>query len=489
MPADGKIWRPRCSVRLYVPNLGTASERTQQEELDDVFALQCRAHKIELQANSHMEADECRVSLAYDDAGIDPRVLKSAEMYVWLGNGDDRGEFRPTKANLRFIGIAVDVERDLSVSSGKNVNIRALDYTTLFLNCKQFVPAGLPRHQDTLRVAWERLCDFTGYYDIESRSVVSTVQRLKPKLEFVGEAAEEIEALTLGSAVSPRFAKFNGPVNPPHRDADAWAVWQTAVGSLGLISFIRGDRCIVTTATDFYTADDPPRMVFGENVFEIKETRDVHSVSAKNVGIRAFDPVFGRSLEAFYPPIHATPKKKRMAASALGSPVAVKSQAYEIFDCPFGITDQATLDRFAQRVWEERSRQELHGTLKTSEMFVDTLAADTFDLLGLQSGDRIRVEIDRAALTIIQALPTSFERQGALEARGYSESMARFITKNLDSLTRMTPEFQVHNVMTSFDVQAGHYEVTIAYLNRIDVSGSAQPGTGVATPALTGQAR
>ena len=514
MPADGKIWRPRCSVRLYVPNLGTASERTQQEELDDVFALQCRAHKIELQANSHMEADECRVSLAYDDAGIDPRVLKSAEMYVWLGNGDDRGEFRPTKANLRFIGIAVDVERDLSVSSGKNVNIRALDYTTLFLNCKQFVPAGLPRHQDTLRVAWERLCDFTGYYDIESRSVVSTVQRLKPKLEFVGEAAEEIEALTLGSAVSPRFAKFNGPVNPPHRDADAWAVWQTAVGSLGLISFIRGDRCIVTTATDFYTADDPPRMVFGENVYEIKETRDVQSLSAKGVCVRSFNATpngrtppppppppapppppptnpsagYAYVLEAFYPPTHArAPKQKRIAASALGSPQQVKSQNYEVFDCPFNITDQATLDRFAQRIWEERSRQELKGTLKTSEMFVDTLTADTFDMLGLQSGDRIRVEIDRGALTIIQALPTSFERQHALEASGYSESMAKFITTNLDSLTRMTPEFQVHNVMTTFDVQASQYEVTIQYLNRIDVSGSAQPGTGVATVALTGQ--
>src|ERR1019366_767025 len=338
--------------------------------------------------------------------------------------------------------------------------------------------------------AWERVCDNTGYYDLESKEVVSTVQRLKPNLDFVGDA-EDLATLLLGSAVSPRLAKIGKLLAPGGGAAfaDMWAVWQAAVGSLGLISFIRGDRCIVTTATDFYTADDPPRMVFGENVFEIKETRDVHSVSAKNVGIRAFDPVFGRSLEAFYPPIHATPKKKRMAASALGSPVAVKSQAYEIFDCPFGITDQATLDRFAQRVWEERSRQELHGTLKTSEMFVDTLAADTFDLLGLQSGDRIRVEIDRAALTIIQALPTSFERQGALEARGYSESMARFITKNLDSLTRMTPEFQVHNVMTSFDVQAGHYEVTIAYLNRIDVSGSAQPGTGVATPALTGQAR
>lgn len=490
MAAEGKVWRPRCSVSLFVPNLGTSSERTQQEELDDVFRLQCRAHKIELQGNSHMEADECRVSLAYDDAGIDPRVLKSAEIYVWLGDGDAWGEFRPTKENLRFIGIAVDVERDLSISSGKNINLRALDYTTLFLNCKTFLPKGIPLYTDTLRQAWERVCDNTGYYDFESKSVVSTVQRLRPNLEFVGDA-EDLATLLLGSAVSARLAKI-GKLQVRH-GADAWAVWQTAVGSLGLISFIRGDRCIVTTATDFYSAGDPPRLVFGENVYEIKETRDVQSVSAKNVGIESFDPVLGRTLEAFYPPINLVkPKggkgaKKRMAASALGSPVAVRSQDYEIFDVPTGITDQETLDRFAQRVWEERSRQELKGTLKTSAMVVDTLAADTFDLLGLQSGDRIRVEIDRGALTIIQALPTSFERQGALEARGYSESMAKFIVTNLDSLTRMTPEFQVHNVTTTFDVQACQYEVTIQYVNRIDVSGAAQPGTGVATAALTGQ--
>jgi hypothetical protein len=466
--------------------MGTASERTQQEELDDVYQLQPRCHYIELTANSHMEADECRVKLAYDDAGIDPRILKSAEIYVWLGNGDDYGNFTPTKDTLRFVGIATDVERELSIDAGKNITIRALDYTTLFLNCKTFLPAGRPKYSDTLQQAWERLCDYTGYYDLDTKSVVSTVQRLKPNLDFVGDA-ENLASLTLGSAVSARLAKIGAPEY--RAGADAWAIWQTAVGSLGLISFIRGDRCIVTTATDYFTADDPPRMVFGENVYEIHETRDVQSLSSKNVCIESFDPIHGKTLEAFYPPIELAEKKKRIAASALGTPVPVRAQDYETSDCPMPITDQATLDRFAQRVWEERSRQELHGTLKTAEMYVDTLAAESFDLLKLQSGDRIRVEIDRGALTIVQALPTTAERQSALEARGYSAQMATFIVTNLDSMTRMTPEFQVHNVRTTLDMQGHKYECSIEYVNRIDVSGSAQPGTGVGTPPMTGQVR
>lgn len=515
------IYRPRAAAVLYVPNVGTASERVQQENetnadlrdltdpthqvasrnpqdtTNDVTRLQVKIHHVRLVSNSHNEADECEFTGSYDDMGTDPRFLNSVECYVYLGDGDAKGFFTPSSDNLRFVGIGTVVTRTLNDSVGKQIHIRALDYTTLFLNAKQYPPSGIPKLSMTLGDAWNLVCDSTGYYDLDREQVVSTVQRLKTngkndatdRLQFIGDAAN-LRDQTLGSAVSSRIAKLgNLQVIPPN--ADAWAVWQTAVGSLGLISFIRGDRCIVTTATDYYTADDPPRFIWGKNIRTLEETRDVQAMSKKNIHIQSLNPLTMKTIEAFWPPLSLVKQSKKVGASSNGSPISVKAQDYETFDCPMPITDQAALTAFAERVWLERGRQELAGQLETGEMFTDTLNEKSFDLLKLQSGDRIRVEIDRDALTIIQRLSDIGQRIAALKLRGYSDDMAAFLAKNLDSITKVTPEFQVHSVETTLETASppGSYTVVVHYLNRIDVSGSAQPGTGIGTPPITNQSK
>jgi len=482
------VYKPRVAVRLYVPDVGTPSERVQQEDdASKVTALDCRAWRVHLNANSLNEADECEVMLSYDDAGLDPRILRNAEMYVWIDDVAD--ELVPTANNLRFMGIACDVERAFSGSSGKSVRVRALDYTTLFLASKNYPASGVPDFSQTLPEAWARICDNTGYYDLASKKIVSTVQRLRDRIDITGDIDPSI---TLGAAVSPRLAKI-GKLQV-RQGSDAWAVWQTAVGSLGLVSFIRGDRVIVTTATDYYTADDPPRLIWGKNVVEISEVRDVNSLSSKNVGIESFDPLTGKTIEAFWPPLSYVQggkgQKKKLAASAMGQAVGVKASDYEIFDCPVPTTDPAVAELVARRIWEERSRQELMGHLKTAEMFVSTPSGGVFDLLSLQGGDRIRVEIERSGLTIVQRLDSLQDRQSAIKDMGYSDQMADYIARNLDAITRLPPEFQVHSVSTTLETQnaeGGTYEQEIRYLNRIDVSGGSQAGTGSSVPAVTGQ--
>ena len=488
------LFRPRASAILCVPNVGTASERVQQEKLDDVTKLHVLVHRVRLESNNHNEADVCEISFGYDDGGIDPRFLSSAEVYTHLGDGDAKGYFTPSADNLRFVGIAVDVRRSFDPAVGKIVTVRAHDYTTLFLNAKQYPPSGIPKLSMTLGDAWNLVCDSTGYYDLDAGEVVSTVQRLKTNGKndasdrlFFTPDAEKARDTQLGAAVSSRIAKL-GVLQVKH-GANAWDVWQTACGSLGLISFIRNDRCIVTTATDYFTADDPPVFICGSNISKLEEVRDAQAFSKKNICIQSLNPLTMKTIEAFWPPLSLVKKSKKVAASALAGPVSVRAQDYETFMCPMPITDQDALTAFAERVWLERGRLELSGHLETGEMFVDTLNDASFDLLKLQSGDRVRVEIDRDALTVIQRLSDIGQRTRALQARGYSSDMATFIAKNLDAITKMTPEFQVHSVETTLDTASapGSYEMTVRYVNRIDVSGSAQPGTGVGTPPVTNQ--
>ncbi len=137
-------------------------------------------------------------------------------------------------------------------------------------------------------------------------------------------------------------------------DADAWAaIWQQCVGMCGLISFIRKDQCIVTTATDYYTSANPPRLIWGQNILRISEERDTRTAGA-GVGITSFDPLTGTALEALWPPVgDASIRRKRLSAKKAGSPDAVRqSEAREYFAYP-GVTDDATLlGTSAKRVYE-----------------------------------------------------------------------------------------------------------------------------------------
>lgn len=478
------IWRPRWSVQIVVPNVGTSRERTLQELRDDTTTIDARAYKGRIEYNNHNEADTCEVTCSYDDAGVDPRFMRNCELYVYLANANDYGEWSPSVDNLRFVGIATDVKRSLK-NEAKTVTIKAHDYTALFLTHQGYPSTGLPLYSDTLTSAWERICDHTGYYELPSEKfpkgrIVSTVQVLKSRIVFQGVDP----ATPIGKAVSKRLQNL-GALQVAH-NADAWGVWQTVVGSLGLLSFIDRDHCVVTTAGDFYTSEDPPRFIYGVNIEEIEENRDQHAIAGKNVALFAYNPLTGQTLEAYYPPTGlVTPKgrggkHKKLAASALGPGVAIKAEDYETFHYPYPVTDQAMLDFCAKRVWEERARQELKGTLKTVKMSVDTLAHRPFDLLSLRAGARVRVEIDNEALTLIQAIPTIGGRIAALQDRGYSAQMATYMAKNLSAISSVTPEFQVHSNVIDFDASTegtGHFSVDVSFLNRILPSGSAEPNS------------
>ncbi len=487
---------PRMAVRMFVPAAGSPSARVAQEPTDEVFQFDLRPYKMSLVSNNYLQADECNFTCPYDEAGIDPRFLRSAEVYAYVyDEGKFEGDYLQDYRNCRFVGIVRSVDRQFSESTGKVLHVRALDYTTLFLEATSFPSDGIPPFTDTIQEAWDRICDNTGYWDMDQNELVSSVQNLKGD-HLVGLGVDL--SRRLGDAVPSRVAA-SGILQGNHA-ADAWAVWQNVVGSLGLISYIRNDRCIVTTATDYYTADDPPRFVWGQNILDFTESRDLGTLSNKHVAVRSYDPLGGKTLESLFPdpssPLALRKKKLGASASRKASktPRTLHTQDYEAFDLPFAVADQKTLDAIAERIWQERTRQELKGSLKTLEMSVATVqGASLFDLTTLAAGDQIQVEIERDALDQIQGLATVSERTLALLARGYQEQVAFFVAKNLDAVTSLLPQFLVHSCTIDIDAagsaaQEGTYSMSIEYVNRLDVSGvAANEADGTRQPPLQDQ--
>lgn len=436
---------------------------------DDTLTFPIDIRRASLLSNDHNHADTLDLTVDWKDAGVDPRLLSNATVLFYLGKASKGGPWQPTQSDLRFVGMMKRPRRIGDGNDGLVVEMLFHDYTCLFLETKRFPASGVPDLTDDLASAWRKICAATGPINPDNDELQSSVMALADRIQFVGVD----EPPVLGRAVAPRFKKLGKVQVKP--EADAWAVWQQCVGMCGLISFIRKDECIVTTATDYYTSTNPPRLIWGQNILRISEERDTRTAGA-GVGITSFDPLTGTSLEALWPPVgDASIKRKRLSAKKAGSPDAVRqSEAREYFAYP-GVTDDATLLDIAKRVYEERSRQDFEASLTTSEMSVDALDGSAFDLLELAAGDVLRVEVDRADTEWLGQLGSDEERINYLVGAGYAEGVAKLITRTLDTERKLTPNFYVKRVSTHFETtpEGGTFEVEVNVCNRIDIDGNA----------------
>lgn len=491
------IYRPRMAASIRVPIVGSIQERIAMAEDDSVVELPMRVHTGAYVRNDHNHADSCKLIAEWFDAGIDPRIFSSCTCRFWLGNAADDGTWQPNDADLRFAGVVTRVGRIMqNEGSGFTVELDFDDYTAFFLESKPFPPEGVPDFSQTLSQAWARICDHTGPIGDDGQ-ILSTVGALRDRIVFRGKASDVL----VGKGVPVRFQKIGKVV--PKADTDAWSVWQQVVGAVGLVSFMHLDQCIVTTMTDYYTSVAPPVLVFGQNIAAIEETRDI-KFSGKGIGLTSFDPLTGTTIESLWPPVgDKRVKRKKVGASRASKSTASrakpkpaptqdqvrKSEDREYFDVP-GVTDQSVLDTYAERVWEERSRQELEGTVTTGEMVVERTDGTAFDILGLAGGDALRIEFDPEHIFEIGQLTDFDARVARAVDLGYSEQVAEVVARNLGEFAKLDSIFHVKSLSVHAETAStsddGQFRVEIHFVNRIEIdqSGNATKPANAALDAM-----
>lgn len=465
-------YRPRAILLMSVPTMGDHAEHYAQEQKGEPVNFIARPMKVRVVSNDHNHADELHVTCAWRDVGTDPRLLRNAIGRLYMGNANDKGEWdEVAPENSRFVGTLSRTKRSGEDGEAMTVELEFLDYTSLFLNAKPFGAEGIPDFSMRLDEAWKRICSQT------------------PGAEALADGLV-LQGLTeyplLSKAVSSRFAKLAKVPAKPH--TDAWAVWMQCVGMMGLISYIRQDQCIVTTATHYYTSDDPPRLIWGKNIRRMSEARNPHAL--KGVGLTSFDPLTGKTIEAVYPPVgdervrrkEMKPPAASKAKSGHGhakkpkAPDPAKTRQNDDRDWfQFSsVHDPDQLLEVAKNTYEQRSRQEVEGTIATAEMSVDTFKGNPFDLLDLAAGDNVRIEFDLDDRLSLQSLPTEFLRVSYLLDRGYSTGVARLMARNMSDFALLDPTFYVKSASSTLDLQGdGMFEIEINYLNRILVGGDA----------------
>lgn len=442
MPA--KVYRPRAALALTVP-------LRKNGELE-AFSYTVPVQRFHHALNDHNHADTLSCSVDWLDAGVDPRWIAGATCEFYLGNASEDDEWAPNEDDLRFVGRMVKPARSLS-GEKLSVDLEFHDYTSFFLLSRPLATAGVPLYTDDLKQAWARIC-----------GQVPGAEELADNIVFEG-----LDAIPkLGDAVLPRFRKAGKFQVTPQNDA--WSVWQQACGAAGLLSYFRLDQCIVTTALDYYTASSPPRFVYGQNLLSFSEQRN-NDFALRAVGLVSFDPLTGKTIEVVHDPLHKSIKVGAKKRGKSGKPPKVKTDLSQVdfFQYP-GVTDEGALKKIAERVYEERSRQAIEGSLTTVDMDAETASGGDFDLLTLQSGDLIEVRfLDTDDVEFVKRFDSIDDRADYLEGKGYTSEVARIIAANVDSYTKHSSRFYVRSVEIEGDfVGDGSFKVTVNYINKID---------------------
>lgn len=445
----------------------------------EFVVLHPRVIEAKWSRNHHLMADELTVSIGWKEGGVDPRTIKNARCAFWMW--DANAEDFESDKHLRFAGICTKHSRKLH-ENGWVVEMTFHDYTTLFLNNKPLKTSGMPEYSDTLGVIWEKICDNTGWQDPANDKIVSSVGALKNNLIFMNP---DLRGRTLGELVNKRMHAIAKPT--PKHGASSWDVWQYCCAALGLVSYIDGDKCIVTDTTEHFGKANAPRAIYGQNIHSLEETTDA-TMSNKGVLLKSLDPVTFRVLEAFYPPPGDERIKTRRSAvgkkSEGGAAITENevSGEYEEFN-RFDITDQTALERAAEDTYEQRSRQELEGSFKTAEVFLysENIEADpqgfdaaaTIPIFDLRTGDPIRVELEPGLRDLLEDIgskatwgdATADQIRYLVDRCDYDEDVAELIVANLKIDEFRSTIFHVKTL--EVDLKSESFEVEIKFHNLI----------------------
>lgn len=450
-----RLYRPRALLRLTIPLPKGGGEF-------EAFTYDVPVLSARHVSNDHNHADTLAATVDWLDAGVDPRWIAGGTCEYYCGHVETGAELEPSDDTLRFVGRMVKPARS-SKGDTLSVTLDFHDYTSFFLLAKPVATDGIPLFSETLEEAWRRLCDN-----------VPGAWELFDNIELRGLSSTPV----LGKAVAPRFrGKGRLHVQP---GADAWSIWQQAVGSVGLVSYFDRDRLVITTTEDYYTGNAPPRLVWGRNLLDFTEERN-NDRALRGVGITSFDPIAGEAIEAIWNPLAAVRQKltRKTAAKGFQGRSRSKSKAIDeakdadIFAVP-GLADYDAALALAKRVYEERSRQELEGTAVTVDMTAPDANGDEFDLLALRSGDTLDVRfLDTEDSLFLRSFSSPQDRAAYLIERGYTEPVARIIAAHVDRMTDKSSLFYCKTVTTTLDStpEGGSFRVEIAFANKIDPGG------------------
>jgi len=442
--------------------------------------------------NGIRTADTLSLELRFIDVPFDPRVVRSCAVNFFLGciseedyrtergrgggpSGEGGSDLAPVllpdeftdsrgrrRSNLRFQGFVDQWNVEYSRSgTASTVQLECTDNTRLLIEQeappKLTVGADLPLDKAIANY----LANFPQF------------RGLRVEYRPAGASAPQLDKVLAKTAFRPKL----GP--PPVGGAGAGAgggqkltVWDyltDLVGALGQIIRVEGTTIIIQRPRTLYGENFPSRpddpftgrilpsgrqvpnrlFIYGRNVEELSFSRKMTRFASTNVEVRCYSGRKGKLLVARFPT-----KEERQKLLLPGDVADEKFTVYTVV----GVEDEATLRTVAQGIYEQVGRQELVAKLKTRALASFGGSNQDPDILDMQAGDTVELEIartiDGGSSIGEQQNAVAAQAQNYLKSLGYGEGISRAYGSALGQVGYPNT-FRVRALSMDWDIREG----------------------------------
>lgn len=350
---------------------------------------------VTVSRNPHHQADTCEAEVNLSALTFGHRAVTSIFLAAFMGVVDRIGDSIKTsdQKNQQFCGY-VDVMKDSRNKSGPVIKLTARDLSGLLREQTKLVA-----HRDAKGV----VLDPTPRY---SDTVLSAIQRVLQWAQIGDDVLQISDPFSLGAielkqAVSKREQNSYLPIK---RDASAWDAIEHICALASILVTVDGGNIVLRPPSDLLgqkggkPQPSDYNFIFGfdgANVLEIEREKKFLR-NRKGVKVVAFDPVSRKSISAVYPPDNQLPPKhysaakhkqhkKKSTSKTASTPAPPDRDIYT-----FGLEGVSSVDQvqaIAERMWIERSRQELEGSIVTRNW--------DQSLFQLRNGSRVGIRVSQ----------------------------------------------------------------------------------------------
>lgn len=394
----------------------------------DVAAYEVIPRSVDIERNSVREADTATVEIDYRDLPLDPRMVRSLLVAVFLGDAGapDRALDLNSDAFRAFIGF-VDEPATTLEGGGDTVKLTARDYTSLFLD-----------------QPWSGA-------SVDLRASLAAIVK---RIVALTPGTDDLKVAMATGVDDANLATVTGRTSWTPRNAkdDTWSVLSDLCGLLGLIPLVQGDELQIIEPAR--VADASAVMCYGENVERLTYSRRLNEVKSYQVLVRAWDEQARTAREALYP---TTAKVLRRKVTKTGK--VTETQAPILPFYVSGSYTEAQLQDIARRAWEDVVRSQIEGELTTRELY----DLDGGALWTLGNGDLLQITLGRSAPTLL-AGQSEAEAIAALTAprQGLAPEVARLLVQSAKQADALVSTFYVLSAKHSWSREDG-YQLTLRF--------------------------
>ena len=275
-----------------------------------------------------------------------------------------------------------------------------------------------------------------------------------------------------------------------------WDYITDVVGSIGLTVRFDGVSVVVQRARTLYADKFGPRdtdpyqgrelangrtltrrlMLYGQNIFSMTATRNYTTYAPTNVECRCYNPTRKKTLIARYPSLIKNKRQKRL------NPGETADQKFKVVRLS-GIRDVETLQVLAQTIYETLGRRELEFSIETYNMGSFGGGNSDPDLMDIQEGDAIDIEVSREDPDVEQNTVTTIEDElkrrpeQFLRALGFPDGFAKSYAQAVNNIN-FPSTFRVREAVVDWDKEEG-VSISLSVINYVEVRADAELADGI----------